>query len=156
MFKNYKQKRTHKQKAEINTSNTRITHKTFVCWRHKITWSTKRQRKKKTALLLIHIHLSSHLTPCHKCYDKVWGETTIHRAISFVTMILPSHVLFPFINIRRRALQIRKCSEISASIYPYIYYICIHIHPITEINIFANVMLYNKKRQYNLELFFIQ
>lgn len=51
----------------------------------------------------------------------------------FVTMILPSQVLFPFINIRRRALQIRKCSEISESIYPYIYYICIHIHPITEI-----------------------
>lgn len=72
-------------------------------------------------------------------------------------MILPSQVLFPFINIRRRALQIRKCSEISASIYPYIPYMYTHTPGHRDTNIFANVMLYDvthKKRQYNLELFF--
>lgn len=79
----------------------------------------KKETKKTytSELLLIHLHISSPLTPCHKCYDKKRAKTTIHRAIYFVTMILPSQVLFPFIKIRRRALRIRKCSEISASIH---------------------------------------
>lgn len=71
----------------------------------------------------------------------------------FVTMILPSQVLFPFTNIRRRALQIRKCSEITASIYIHIYpYVYMYTHTLDhrDINIFANIMLYNVTHSHNI------
>lgn len=146
-----------KEKLKSTQKNIRITR-----WRHKmknnLVHKNKRKEKKYNSTF------THSYTPIQSFNPHVINVMTnggvkqlyIVQFI-FVTMILPSQVLFPFINIRRRALQIRKCSEISASIYPYIYYICIHTPDHRDTNIFANVMLYNvmhKQRQYNLELFF--
>lgn len=76
-------------------------------------------------------------------------------------MILPSQVLFPFTNIRRRALQIRKCSEITASIYIYIsiyihMYICVYTYTRSQRYKHLckrSVIQRNSRTQYNLELF---
>lgn len=131
-------KQTHKQKKKEKIKSTqkniRITHKTFVRWRHKMKNNLVHIKEKYNSTF------THSYTPIQSFKPHVINVMTnggvkqlyIVQFI-FVTMILPSQVLFPFINIRRRALQIRKCSEISASIYPYIYHICIHIHPITEI-----------------------
>lgn len=123
--KNYKQ--TDTQTEKLKSTFASLAGDT----RWKITWSTKTKENSTfthsyTPIQSFNPHVINVMT------NGGVKQLYIVQFI-FVTMILPSQVLFPFINIRRRALQIRKCSEISASICPYIYYICIHIHPITEI-----------------------
>lgn len=124
-----------KRKAEVNTKE----HSPH--WRHKMKNNlvhknnNKKKKRKKYNSTFTHSYTPIQSLNPHVINVMTNGGVKQLYIVQFifVTMILPSQVLFPFINIRRRALQIRKCSEISASIYPYIYYTCIHIHPITEI-----------------------
>ncbi len=126
--------------------------------RWKVTWSTKTTTKYNSTFTHSYTPIQSFNPHVINVMTNGGVKQLYIVQFIFVTMILPSQVLFPFINIRRRALQIRKCSEISESISIYILYMYTNTPDHRDTNIFANVMLYNvthKQRQYNLELFFL-
>lgn len=117
-----------KEKLKSTQKNIRITR-----WRHKMKNNLvhkNKKRKKKYNSTFTHSYTPIQSFNPHVINVMTNGGVKQLYIVQFifVTMILPSQVLFPFINIRRRALQIRKCSEISESIYPYIYTIYVYTY----------------------------